>query len=360
VAFAIVIEICATHRLEGGMYRKAGKILAAVFCLGVASATAATADPIEDFYKGKSITVLIGYSAGGGYDLYARLLARHFGRFVPGKPNVVAQNMPGAGSLKAVQYLASVATRDGAVIATFGRSLPVYPLLFGPADFKGNELGYLGSITTDTSLCVSWNTSPVRNWDDLMNKPSNFGGEGKGSDPDIFATLLAKVFGAKVKLVTGYPGTAEMTLAMERKELDGICGISYSTLKSAHKDWLSEKKINFLAQAAVAKEPALPDVPLLLDLAANERQRLITKFAVDPQALARPFAAPPAIPAERLAALRTAFDAMTKDPEFLADARKGNLDVNPYTGAQVQKIVEQLYASPADIVKEAAQVIGGN
>jgi tripartite-type tricarboxylate transporter receptor subunit TctC len=348
--------------LEGfmsGNVQRAG-LAAAVLCAALAcGARVSAADPVEDFYKGKSITILIGYSAGGGYDLYARLVARHFGRFVPGKPSIIAQNMPGAGSLKAVQYLANVAPHDGSVIATFGRSLPIYPLMF-KADFRGDKLNYIGSVTTDTSVCVSWRTSPIKNWDDLINRPSNFGGEGKGSDPDIFATLLAKVFGAKIKLVTGYPGTAEMTLAMERKELDGICGISYSTLKSAHKDWLSEKKINFLTQAAVAKEPALPDTPLLIDKATSERQKLITKFAVDPQALARPFAAPPGVPADRLKALRAAFDAMTKDPEFLADAKKGNLDVKPYTGAKVQEIVAQLYAAPADVVKEAAQVMGGD
>jgi tripartite-type tricarboxylate transporter receptor subunit TctC len=337
---------------------KRANSLAALLCLGLAGVPAAAADPVEDFYKGKTVTVAVGYSAGGGYDLYARLLARHLGRFIPGKPTIVAQNMPGAGSLKAVQYLAGVAPRDGTVIATFGRSLPIYPLLFS-ADFKGNDLSYIGSITTDTSLCISWHTSAIKSWDDLMTRPSNFGGEGKGSDPDIFATLLSKIFGAKVKLVTGYPGTADMTLAMERNELDGICGISYSTLKSAHPEWLSEKKINVLAQAAMTKEPAL-SAPLLIDMATTEKQKLITKFAVDPQALARPFAAPPGVPADRLNALRAAFDAMTKDPEFLADAQKGKLDVNPYTGAQVQQIVGELYAAPADVVKEAAQVMGGS
>ncbi len=319
---------------------------------------AARADAVEDFYKGKTVYVLIGYSAGGGYDLYARLLARHIGKFIPGAPNVLPQNMPGAGSLKAIQYLATVAPRDGTYIGTFGRSLPVYPLLFSGA-FKGTDLYYLGSITTDTSVCISWRTSAIRTWDDLMTKPSNFGGEGKGSDPDMFATLLAKEFGAKVNLITGYPGTADMTLAMERKELDGLCGISYSTLKSAHPDWLEGKKVNFLVQAAIEKDPALPNIPLLSEKADTEQKKLVTNFAVDPQALARPFAAPPGVPADRVAALRKAFDRVTTDPEFLADAKASNLDVNPLSGAKVQDIVTGLYASPPEIVREAAQVMGG-
>lgn len=320
-------------------------------------ARAAAADPVEDFYRSKNINLYIGYSAGGGYDLYARLLARHIGKQIPGKPSIVPQNMPGAGSLKVTTWLASVAPRDGTAIATFARGMPLYPLLFNP-DFDATRLGYIGSITTDASVCITWQGSPIRDWNDLMTKPSTFGGEGKGSDPDMFATLLKVAFNANVKLVSGYPGTADMTLAMERGEIDGLCGISYSTLKSAHADWLREKKINIVVQAAMEKDPALPDTPLLLDLATSARQRQIVSLAVAPQALARPFAVPPGAPAERLEALRLAFDKTMRDPDFLADAAKSNLDVHPLGGLGIGEMIRKLYQTPKDIVDETARAIG--
>ena len=265
--------------------------------------------------------------------------------------------MPGAGSLKAIAYLAKVAPRDGTAIGTFARGMPFYPLLFSP-DFDATKLGYIGSITKDTSLCISWSTSQVKRWDDLFVSQANFGGEGKGADPDMFATLIAQEFGAKVKLVTGYPGTADMTLAMERGELDGLCGISYSTLTSAHQDWLQGKKINILVQIAVEKDPSLPNVPSLLDLAKDPKQQQVTELAAGPQEMARPFAAPPDLPPERLAALRRAFDQTMTDPEFLADAEKSGLDVNPLTGEALNQLVTKLYDTPQDVVKEAAQVMG--
>jgi tripartite-type tricarboxylate transporter receptor subunit TctC len=315
------------------------------------------ADPVESFFHGKTVTLDIGYSAGGGYDLYARLLARHLGKHIPGNPNVVPENMPGAGSLKAIAYLAKVAPRDGTVIGTFARGMPFYPLFFSP-EFDATALGYIGSITKDTSVCLTWNTSRVKRWDDLFTGEANFGGEGKGADPDMFATLIAEEFGAKVKLVTGYPGTADITLALERGELDGLCGISYSTLTSAHQDWLKGKKINILVQIALDKDPSLPDVPSLLDLAKDAKQHQVTELAAAPQEMARPFAAPPDLPPERLAALRQAFDQTMTDPEFLADAAKSGLDVNPMTGAALNSLVTKLYGTPKDVVKEAARVMG--
>jgi tripartite-type tricarboxylate transporter receptor subunit TctC len=265
--------------------------------------------------------------------------------------------MPGAGSLKAIAFLAKVAPRDGTAIATFARGMPFYPLLFSH-DFDGTTLGYIGSVTKDTSLCITWSSSRVKHWDDLFVGEANFGGEGKGADPDMFTTLLTQEFGAKVKLVTGYPGTAEMTLAMERGELDGLCGISYSTLTSAHRDWLDGKKINILFQVALQRDPSLPDVPSLLDFAEDPKQHQVTELAAAPQEMARPFAAPPDLPSDRLAALRQAFDQTMKDPDFLADAAKSGLDVNPMSGEALNSLVTKLYETPQDIVKEAARVMG--
>ena len=327
--------------------------------LGLLMAPAAFAQsPIEEFYKGKTVNVIIGYSPGGGYDIYARLLARHMGKHIPGKPTLVPQNMPGAGSLKAISYLYSVAPKDGTAFGTFARGMPIYPLLYG-GNFDGRKLGYIGSITTDTSTCISWHTSPVKTWADVVSKEFKVGGQGKGSDPDLFATLLKTEFNPKVHLISGYPGTADITLAMQRGEVDGLCGISYSTLKSAHAAWLKNKEINVLVQAAAERDPALPNVPMLLDVAKDPRQHQIVRLAVAPQAMARPFAAPPDLPADRLAALRDAFDKTMKDPEFLAEAEKINVDVNPLRGAEIEKVVNELYDTPKDVVDAAARATGG-
>jgi tripartite-type tricarboxylate transporter receptor subunit TctC len=327
--------------------------------LGAFLATAACAQgSVEDFYRGKTVNVVIGYSSGGGYDLYARLLTRHMGKHIPGKPTLVAQNMPGAGSLKAIQYIYGVAPKDGTVFGTFARGMPIYPLLFG-GDFDGRKLGYLGSITTDTSVCLSWHTTAVKTWSDVLAKDFKVGGEGKGSDPDLFATLLKTEFNPKVQLISGYPGTADITLAMQRGEVDGLCGISYSTLKSAHSSWVKDKQINILVQAALEKDPALTDVPLLLDEAKETRQHQIVRLAVAPQAMARPFAAPPGLPPERLAALREAFEKTMKDPDFLAEAAKLNMDVNPLKGSEIETIVNELYETPKDVVQAAARAMGG-
>lgn len=324
----------------------------------IATWSAAKAASLRDFYKGKNVSMVIGYSAGGGYDLYARLLAGRLGDHLPGKPKIVPQNMPGAGSLNAVKFLIDVAPRDGAVLGTFARGMPIYPLLF-TANFDGSKLEYVGSVTTDTSLCITWHTSRIKNWQDLMTIPSVFGGEGKGSDPDLFANLLKNEFGAKDKLVTGYPGTADISLAMERGEIDGLCGISYSTLTSRHGDWLRKNEINIIVQAAVKKNPNLKNVPSLLDLATTPKQKQIIKLAVAPEAMARPFAMPPGVPADRLQAMRAAFDATMKDPAFLGVAAKSKIDVNPLPGPQIQSLVKELYATPKAVVREASKAMGG-
>jgi tripartite-type tricarboxylate transporter receptor subunit TctC len=317
---------------------------------------AARTDAIEDFYKGKSVQMIIGYSVGGGYDTYARLLARHIGNQIPGRPNVVPQNMPGAGSVKAANFIYEAAPKDGTAIATFGRTIPVAPL-FGSsgATFDSTKLGWLGSISNDTSLCITSDKSAVKTWDDFLTKPSTFGGEGAGSDPDVFTLLFKNVFGAKVKLVTGYPGTNDQSLAMERGEIDGFCGLSYSTLKARHPEWLKNKSVNIIVQAAFKKEPELPDVPLAIDLAKNQEQLQVVKLLLVGQEMARPYAVPPGIPADRKAALISAFDRTMKDPAFLAEAQKQNLDVNPVSGKNVEALLAEVYATPKDIIDKAAK-----
>lgn len=336
-------------------------IAIAALCATTLSAvvSAARAQDVETFYKRKTINVVIGYSPGGGYDLYARVLARFMGQHIPGKPTIVPQNMPGAGTLRAAMYLYSVAPKDGTVIGTFSRSMPMAPLMKLPgANFDAMKFTWLGSITKDTVVCLSWNTSPVKSWDDMFKTEYKAGGEGKGSDPDVYATLIKKAFGAKVKLVTGYPGTADISLAMERGELDGLCGISYSSIRSTHPAWIRDKQVNILVQGALEPDPLMPNVPFMIDLAETEQKKQILRVSLASQAMARPFVAPPGVPADRAQALQKAFDETMKDPDFLAEAKKLGLDVNPMTGHQVVDLLKQIYATPEDVLKEIRELMG--
>jgi tripartite-type tricarboxylate transporter receptor subunit TctC len=311
---------------------------------------------VEDFYRGKTVSLLIGYSVGGGYDAYGRLLARHFGKHLPGNPNVVPQNMSGAGSLKAANYLYSVAPKDGSVIGTFSRSQGIAPLL-DKAEFDSTKFTWLGSVTDEVSLCVTRHDAPVKTFSELLVTPATFGGEGAGSDPNIFALLYRNVFGAKIKIVTGYPGTNEIQLATERGEVDGLCGLSWSTLKGRYPHWLKDKKANILVQAGIKKQPELPDVPSASELAKQADQRQILQLILIGQAMARPFAAPPSIPADRKAALIAAFERTTKDPDFLAEAEKLNFEVNPVSADKLDALLAGAYATPKDVIAQAAKAM---
>jgi len=313
---------------------------------------------VEEFYNGRNISLIIGYSVGGGYDLYGRLLARHMGKHIPGRPTIVPQNLTGAGSLRAASFIYSAAAKDGSVFGTFGRTIATTPLLTpGSAQFDPTKFTWLGSITNEVSMCVTWHTSPVKVWKDSLEKQITLGGEGTGADPDVYALLYKNVFGAKWKLVTGYPGTNDTMLAMERGEVDGLCGLSWSTLISRHQQWFDEKKINVIVQAALKKQPELNDVPLALDLARDPEQIQILKLFLTSQEMARPFAAPPGIPAERKAALVTAFAQAMRDPEFLAEAGKLKMEVNPLDSKGMEHLIAELYATPRDVVEKAAQAV---
>lgn len=340
--------------------RKTASLLTlAAALLGYAGSSGARADEVEDFYKGKVVTVVIAFSAGGGYDLYARLLARHMGKYIPGNPTLVPQNMPGAGTLKATKFLYSVAPKDGTYIGIFSRSMPLAPVLGLPdATFDATKFTWLGSITKDTITCVSWHNSKIQTWDNATTADYRIGGEGKGSDPDLYAMLIKNVLGAKAKLVTGYPGTADIVLAMERGELDGLCGISYSTIKSRHAAWLANKELNILVQAAIEKDAGLPDTPMMLDLAKTPEQKSILELVLAPQTMARPFVAPPGVPQARARALQDAFNKTMKDPDFLAEAQKLQLDVDPIQGQKIEEILVALYKTPKDIAQKAAAAAG--
>jgi tripartite-type tricarboxylate transporter receptor subunit TctC len=328
-----------------------------IWAFAFALASPAGADSIEGFYRGRSLMVLIGHSAGGGYDLYARTLARFLGRHIPGQPVVVPQNMPGAGGLRLANYLYAAAPKDGSVIGTFSRSIPTLPLLAPPAAFDGTKFTWLGSMSGDTSLCLTGGKSPVKTWRDMLTMPAVMGGQSAGSDSDIYARLYKNVLGARIRLVTGYPGTNDITLAMERGEVDGICGLSWGTIKIAHPDWIRDARVNFLLQAGLKKDSELPDVPFTLDLVDDPEKKLVLYLYFAPQGMGRPFAAPPGIPADRRTALIKAFNDTLRDPELLAEAAREKMDIHPMASEEIDELLKELYATPAEVVAKAAKAI---
>ena len=319
--------------------------------------SAARADDVEQFYKGKTIRVIGGHSVGGGYDLYARLLARHWSKHIPGQPAIVVQTMTGAGGLRLTNFLYTVAPKDGTVIGTFSRSISTIPLLTPPGTFDARRFDWIGSMSSETSLCLTGGRSAVKTWQDMLTKPVVMGGQAVGADSDIYARLYKNVLGAQVRLVSGYPGTTEVTLAMERGEVDGICGLSWGTVKVSHPEWRKAKSVNFLLQAGLKPDPDLPEVPFAMDLVKEPEKKQILYLHFAPQAMGRPYAAPPGIPADRKAALSRAFDNAMKDPGLLAEAAKLRMDIDPMTGGQIDKLLAQLYATPPDVVAKAAQAI---
>jgi tripartite-type tricarboxylate transporter receptor subunit TctC len=320
-------------------------------------AGSAQAQSVEEFYKGKNINLAIGFSAGGGYDLYARHLARYMGKHIPGNPTIVPQNMPGAGSLRAANFIYTAAPKDGTAFGIFARTTGINPLLENGATFDSTKFSWLGSVTDDVSLCITWHTTGVKTWQDFITKPTALGGEGPSSEPDVFARLYKNVFNAPIKLVSGYPGTNEIMLAMERGEVDGLCGVSWSTLKTRNAAWLNDKKINLISQASFKKIPEIGDVPLVIEQTQDKDKQQILKLFLTAQEMARPFAAPPGIPADRKAALVAAFDATMQDPDYLADAKKLEIDVNPVSGKTIADLLTEVYATPKEVLKKAGEAV---
>ncbi|MGH7033290.1 MAG: Bug family tripartite tricarboxylate transporter substrate binding protein [Stellaceae bacterium] len=336
------------------------KIAAAAGAVLLAAPSAFAADNVADFYKGRTVTIDIGYSAGGGYDLYARVLARHLGDHIPGHPSVIPQNMPGAGSLKATNYLYNVAPKDGTVIATFARGMAMQPLFDKTGvEFDAQKLNWIGSITNEVSICAFRKDSGIKTWQDMLTKSYTVGGTGSGSDTDVFPDVLRHMFHMKIKLVTGYPGGKDILLAMQRGEVNGRCGWSWSSVKSTSYSLYQNKEITVPVQLALKKHPDLPDVPLIMDLTKDPDERAALRLIFARQSVARPYAAPPGLPAERVAALRKAFDDTMKDPAFVAEADKTRLEVEPVSGEEVQALVSEIYQSSPKVVKIAAEAVKG-
>ena len=333
-------------------------ILCAATAMAVAAALPARADSVADFYKGRQIDYNLATSTGGSWDVYLRTLSPYLGKYIPGNPKVVIQYMPGAGGVKAMNYLYNVARKDGTVIGTFARGLVVEPLL-GHAQgtqFEAAKFTWIGSVSNEVSVCAFWSTSGIKTWQDLQTKPTTIGASAAGADSEIFPTVLRNLFHLPTKVVTGYSGGgADINLGMERGEVTGRCGWSWSSLVSQSRPLLDGKKINIVLQLALQKHEDLPNVPLVMDLPTSPENKAALKLIASRQSIARPFAAPPGVPADRVAALRAGFDATMKDPQFLAEAKRLDLEVRPVSGKDVETLIKEIYASPPDVVKLAAQ-----
>ncbi|MBO0757087.1 MAG: hypothetical protein J2P54_14595 [Bradyrhizobiaceae bacterium] len=316
------------------------------------------AESPAEFFKGKTVELYIGYSVGGGYDLYARVLARHLGRFIPGHPTVVPKNMEGAGSLRLANWLYRVAPKDGTALGTFGRGTGFDPVLGeAGAQFDGTKFSWMGSANDEVSVCVAWNTTGITSFNDLLTRDFTVGGTAGSSDTDQFPRILNGVLGTKMRVVSGYPGGNDIVLAMERGEVQGRCGWSWSSVKSTHGAWVTDRKIAVLVQLSLARHPDLANVPVVMDLAKTEEQRQILKLIFARQTMGRPYVAPPSVPPDRVEALRNAFMDTMNDKEFLADAEKAQLEINPVDGGHVQALVEEVYRTPPEVAKKAAALL---
>ncbi len=311
-----------------------------------------------EFYKGRNVDLYIGYSPGGAYDLYARLVARFMGRHIPGNPTIVPKNMAGAGSLVLANWLYNVAPKDGSAFGVIGRGTAFDPILGNQkAQFEGPSYTWLGSANNEVSVCVAWHTSGVTKIEELLTRELVVGGTGAAADTDQFPRIMNGVLGTRFKIVTGYPGGNEVGLAMERGEVQGRCGWSWSSVKTTHPGWYDEKRIHILVQLALEKHRDLPDVPLVVELAKNDEQRRILELIFARQVMGRPFLAPPGIPRERAEVLRKAFMDTMRDPEFLATAEKTQMEITPVSGEKVEKLVKDLYATPPHITQKAAALL---
>jgi tripartite-type tricarboxylate transporter receptor subunit TctC len=337
-------------------------VVSLAFAIGhLAFPGSARADDLAQFYKGRQVHLLIGFGAGGGYDLIARLVARHMGTHFPGgTAQVMPQNMPGAGSLTAANHIASVAARDGTVLASIASGIPAAPLVNPEkAKFDSRKLSWLGSAAKETQIDIVWHTSPVKSIDQLKTQELIIGGTGPGAATDDFPAVLREVLGFKFKLIPGYKSTKDVELAMERGEVQGLAATTWNSTKARDADWLRDKKIIITAQYGLTKHPELPDVPLIWDYVKNDADRKALNLVFSRQEMGRPYVAPPQLPADRLKALRDAFDATMKDAAFRADADKAQLEIESLNGQQVADLVAELYEVPAATVARVRKALSG-
>jgi tripartite-type tricarboxylate transporter receptor subunit TctC len=335
--------------------------LALLAALLAALAGAARAESVADFYRGKQIRLVIGYPTGSGYNIYARLLADNLGRHMPGNPTIVPENMPGAGSVIAANYLYNLAPRDGTVIGAINRSVPLAPLLetveAQNIRFDPRKFAWIGSLAHEVSIGFAWSGRGFDSFKDVQSREFLTGASSVASDGYVFGNMLNNLLGARLKIVMGYPDSASVFGAVERGELTGYFGGPLSSLMAERPDWLAQKKITVLIQVALEGDPLLPEVPLVASFARSEHDRQALALILAPQSAGRPYLAPPGLPEERLTALRQAFDATARDPALLTMAQRLKLDISPMGGTAIAALLERLYATSGDAVQAARDTL---
>ena len=342
---------------------KAGNLMACLVACAMISApsavVAADAESVADFYKGKLVKFVLSSGEGGGYETYARAILPYLESYIPGNPKIIIQHMQGAGGLVAANNLYNVAPRDGTQFAMIHRAAVSTAVLFGKSNVRSDptKFGWIGSMNDERSICASWYTSPVKTFADLQKTELIVSALGRGTDTDAYSNLLKNVFGAKMKIVTGYNSGAAMELALERGEVGGRCAWSWSTIMSTKANWVSEKKIVPLVQLSLSKHPDLPDVPLITEFITSAEQREILEVVLAPQIIGRPLLMPPDVPVERLAAFRAAFNKGMDDPKFVADAKARNLEISSIPGEQIDRMIAHLFETPKPIVERASQAL---
>lgn len=320
--------------------------------------SATAQEPVAQFYKGRTVTIVVGYTTGGAYDTHARVTARHWTRHIPGNPVIVLQNMPGAGSLVSANHVYNVAPKDGTVLGTFSRGNAMYPLLEGQAQFDPMKFNWIGSPAKETSLTIAWHQTPFKTIEDLRSKELVVGATGAGGDSFVMPHMFNATLGTKFKVVSGYPGTNDAMLAIERGEIQGIASVSYGVVKATRPSWFAEGKLNVILQQALEPHPTdFKGVPMAQSFATNPIDRQALELVLSRQTMAYPITAPPGVDPERIKALRTSFDATMKDPEFLAEANKVGMEVDTVSGERIAEIITKLYASPREAVQRAASII---
>jgi tripartite-type tricarboxylate transporter receptor subunit TctC len=321
--------------------------------LTATSTTAFAQSDVAEFYRGKTIRLVIGYGTGGGYDVYGKFFARYLGEHIPGKPTVIAQNMPGAGSRSAANWLYKVAPKDGTVLAVLGQATPADQALGQPGvQFDARQFNWIGNMVAVNNIMITWAESGIRTIDDAKKKSIAIGASGASSPSVIYPTVTNNLLGTQFKIVSGYPGGGDIMIALERREVDGRGSDSWASLKSNNPGWIKDKKVNILFQVGSHREKDLPDPPLLTELAQNDEQKQVLEVVSGDAAVGRPILTAPDVPAERVAALRKAFDDTMRDPAFQAAAEKAGLHFNPVGGEELQRIVVRIVSpSPAIIEK---------
>jgi hypothetical protein len=341
------------------MSRVAAKArLAALTAALLASHLPLAAEEASDFYRGKTITVIVGFGAGGGYDLYGRLLAHHLGNHIAGQPNVVVQNMEGAGSVRASNYVYSVAPKDGTVIAAVNQNMPMYQMLGGAgAQFNAAAINWLGSMAYSNGTLYTWSGSGINTLDDAKSRDVLLGGAGTTSDSHIYPTLINGLLGTRSKVINGYAGTKEIHLAIERGEVMGRGGNTWASLTSSNQDWIDQNKISILVQIGFKPEPELAQVPLLIDLVKPPEKQIVTVVTL-PTALGYTNWLAPEVPPARMKVLREAYDTTLRDKAFLDEAQKHAMMIRPQTGVEIEALIKQAASVPKPVLEHTAQLLG--